>query len=387
MVITIGTTILCNMGCPYCFQAVKPNKSLRDEKVISGIVSYLEDVINTANVKKWGSLGITWYGGEPLINQDAIRILSGKLIDLADRYSIPYDASMITNGILLTRETWQFLLNNKVSSVQVTIDGNKETHDKYRPLKNAGQRNYEQILENLSMMPQELQATIRINTDKNVAASLSHLLDDLQQYGIWPQRHRSFSVTLACLRPYPGADNSAMQFLSDGEFFEVRELFSALKVDRFNDWSAKSGGPMAKIKWRLPEKQSDCATYVSPYSFVFDPDGSIHKCWETIHETNKSSGHNVFSKWNPENFEKYLAYSRTRVHPTCYNCKFNPVCEGLSCAYDTLAQLDEDKFPCTPWKTKLDDYFKRMYLMSRVNPDGVSLGLAETSAYQTHANK
>src|SRR5690606_14313698 len=38
--LTIGTTILCNMGCPYCFQTVKPNKTLRDEKVINGIVTY-----------------------------------------------------------------------------------------------------------------------------------------------------------------------------------------------------------------------------------------------------------------------------------------------------------------------------------------------------------
>jgi uncharacterized protein len=385
--ITIGTTILCNMGCPYCFETVKPNKTLRDEKVVNGIVSYIEDMIQSAPVKKWSSLTISWYGGEPLINKQGIDSLSQKFIALSDKYSIPYDATIISNGIYLDTDTWQFLKRNKVSSIQVTVDGAKEVHDVYRPLKNSRGKNYEKILENLSMMPEGITLTIRINTDKRVAATFEKLLDDLESYGIWPQRHKEVSLSLAWLRAYEGADTSSMVHLSKDEFFEVQHNFSERKVSRFNRWAEANSELRAKVKWNVPDKQSDCATYVSPYFFTFDPDGMIHKCWETVHDTKKSSGVDVFKRWTPSDFDKYLSYSRTKIHPICSACKFNPVCGGLSCAYDAIHDLAEDKFPCTVWKSKLPDYFKRMYLKKLEDPEGVSFKVAAMSEHQTHANK
>ncbi|SKC83326.1 radical SAM/SPASM domain-containing protein [Ohtaekwangia koreensis] len=385
--LTIGTTILCNMGCPYCFEVVKPNKTLRDEKVLQGIVSYIEDMINNAPVKKWSSLSITWYGGEPLINKQAIEFLSQKFIALSEQYHIPYEASIITNGIYLDMETWQFLKANKVSSLQVTVDGAKEVHDAYRPLKNSKGKNYEKIMENLSMMPEGIDLTIRINTDKRVAATFDRFFDDLSSYGIWPQRHKQVSLALAWLKAYEGAPTADMVYLSQDEFFEVSNKFSITKVDRFNRWAQHNSELKARIRWNIPQKQSDCSTYVSPYFFTFDPDGTIHKCWETVHDTQKSSGVNVFRRWTPSDFEKYLNYSRTKVHPICAACKFNPVCGGLSCAYDALHDLTEDKFPCTVWKTRLGDYFKSMYLLKLKEPDRVSFKEVKMDDHQTHANK
>lgn len=385
--ITIGTTILCNMGCPYCFETVKPNKTLRDESVQKAIVHYIEDMINRAPVRQWNSMTVAWYGGEPLINKDAIEILSKGLLALSDRYSIPYDASIITNGLLLDAETWQFLKANRVSSVQVTIDGAKEVHDRYRPLKAAQGRNYEKILEHLTMLPEGMQLTIRINTDKRVAASLPQLLDDLYAYGLWPQRHKAVSLSLAWLRPYDGADVSKMVQLTQDEYFDVSNQFIRMKLDRYNAWAAENAAELGRLKWHTPSQQSDCATFVSPYFFTFDPDGNIHKCWETIHDDKKGSGANVFQPWNEADFNHYTQYARTQVHPVCAACKFNPVCEGLSCAHDALHDIKEDHFPCTPWKKNLGRYFKEMYLEMREHPDRVVFKSDKEKAHQTHANK
>jgi uncharacterized protein len=257
----------------------------------------------------------------------------------------------------------------------------------YRPLKNGKGENYEKILENIAMMPLGMEASIRINTDKTVANSLPQLLDDLQAYGIWPQRKNQVSLKLAWLRGYEGADTADMKFLTQKEFFEIENQFSEMLVERYNRWATTNGFEPGKRKWRLPQKQNDCATYVSPYFFTFDPEGGIHKCWETIHEKEKSSGSTVFKNWSTDDFKKYLDYSRTNVHPVCYNCKFNPVCEGLSCAYDTLQDLSKEKFPCTPWKTQIDDYFKKMYLNMKENPDRVAIHKPSEVAHQTHSNK
>jgi uncharacterized protein len=50
------------------------------------------------------------------------------------------------------------------------------------------------------MMPLGMDATIRINTDKRVAATLDQFLDDLYSYGLWPQRHQAVSLKLSWLR-------------------------------------------------------------------------------------------------------------------------------------------------------------------------------------------
>ena len=385
--LTIGTTIICNMGCPYCFEVDKPNKTLNDKTVIKAITTYIESMIQKAPVKRWESFSVIWYGGEPLINKNAIEVLSQKLIKLAADYDIPYNASIITNGILLDRDTWQLLKKNKVGNVQITIDGAKEVHNKYRPLKNKNALNYEKILENISMMPEELSTTIRVNTDKLVASTLPRMLDDLKKYGIWPQRYKNVSIQLAWLRSYEGADVSNISGLTSDEYFDVEHSFSELQVQRFQEWASKNQINTPKLKWKLPKKQSDCATYVSPYFFTFDPEGNIHKCWETVHDSEQSSGTTVLKNWEPKDFDKYLSYSRTRVHPICYNCKFNPVCEGLSCAFDTLKGLEEEHFPCTAWKTKLPEYFKKMYLLKQESPDSVALLSPRRNKVQAHANR
>lgn len=385
--LTIGTTILCNMGCSYCFQAVRPNSSLRDEKIITGIVNFIEDMIMKAPVEKWEGISVTWFGGEPLVNKECIEKLTPGLYGLSQKFNIPYDAVIITNGILLDSSAWQFLRENHVSSLQVTIDGAKEVHDIYRPLKNPNTANYEKILENIAVMPADFSLVIRINTDKRVAASLPRLLDDFEKYGLWPQRHADISMTLAWLKAYKGADVSNMINLTREEFFEIENEFSKLKVDRFNKWAKANDKEPSKLKWRTPEKQGDCPTWVSPYSFAIDPEGGVHKCWETLHDKATSSGKEVGQEWNAEDYKKYSSYSRTTVHPTCYNCKFNPVCEGLSCSHDAVDVVDDSDLPCTPWKTMLSSYFKKMYLEKLTYPNEISFKRTRDAVVRTHSNK
>jgi uncharacterized protein len=236
-------------------------------------------------------------------------------------------------------------------------------------------------------MPEGMQATIRVNTDKRVAATFGRLLDDLEEYGLWPQRHHAVTLALAWLRPYEGADVSQMVHLTQDEYFDVSNRFIRMKLERYNAWAANNAREQGRLKWHTPSQQSDCATFVSPYFFTFDPEGKIHKCWETIHDDRKSSGSDVFRQWNEQDFDKYLDYKRTDVHPVCAACKFNPVCEGLSCAYDALHDIKEDHFPCTPWKRNLKGYFKEMYTEMLKNPELVVLKSDKAKAHQTHANK
>ena len=98
--LTIGTTITCNMGCSYCFEFIKPNHTLKDDKVKKGIVDYISQIITNSG-KTVHTLSVTWYGGEPLINVKAIEDLSVELRNLGQTFKLKYEAKVITNGIYL----------------------------------------------------------------------------------------------------------------------------------------------------------------------------------------------------------------------------------------------------------------------------------------------
>jgi uncharacterized protein len=384
--LTIGTTIVCNMGCPYCFEFVKPNKTLKEENVIAQIAAYIQDMINKSPVKRWTSMQVVWYGGEPLINSKAIEKLTPVLLEICERYDIAYSANIITNGLLLSKEIWQLLLKNKVSLVQLTIDGPQETHEKKRPVKgHKKERNYWKILENLCFLPEGIQVDVRMNVDKLVAAGFEELLDDFEQLGLWPQRFRSIQFAPSWLRSYEETVKSDVesQFLTNEAFFDELQRFKKIKLRRFNRWARLNDIKEAKLRWVMPHLQEECGTWVSPYHLVIDPEGYMHKCWETIHDASVNIGH-VSEGFDIGKFEKYMNYDRYGLNPICTACKYLPVCDQLSCSHHAIKY---SKPPCSYWKERTVPILKEQYIAWKNDPDSIVLPENITHANSGHANK
>jgi uncharacterized protein len=383
--LTIGTTITCNMGCSYCFEFVKPNHTLKDETVKKQIGVYIEQII-TRSGKTIHTLDITWYGGEPLINVAAIITLSKDLLELAEKYNITYTAKIITNGIYLNEANMQMLIDNKVGTIQVTIDGAREVHDAKRPLKQRLAENYFKIIRNLSNLPEGIFLTIRMNVDKEVAASVDTLLDDLFEYGIWPQRYKQVTIYPAWLRSYEEmelAEEEKKKRLFADEYFEFKQQLRENLLHRFNQWAVISGLKKAKLKWDLPVYQSTCPTWASPISVVVDPNGNIHKCWETIHDDSVAPT-SVFHDYDPSHFANYSSFNRYTHSDVCRSCKFLPVCDRISCSHDAINNVIPQ---CTEWKYKLDSYLKYQYNVMQADPETMIAPEAKETVNTGHSNK
>lgn len=385
--LTIGTTILCNMGCSYCFEFVKPNKTLKDESIMDDIIAYLRDMMEKSPVRIWRDMNIVWYGGEPLINKKAIDKLSPMLMDLCKEKGIKYQAEIITNGLLLDEETWHKLKKYEVRNVQVTLDGPKEIHDKSRPLLGSGKLgNYDRIMKNLSIMPEGMHLALRINLDKKVFDKFELLLTDLRDNGIWPQRHDDVNIDVAWLRTYEEEKEKTEvtdRFDTDEYYHALMEI-KLLKRKVYNEWAETQGRRPAKISWELPELQSECATWVSPYSMVIDPEGNIHKCWETIHDS-KESVNNVSEGFRKEDFDRYSDYDRYNTsHEKCTDCKFVPVCDQLSCSHQVVGEKEP---PCTYWKFVLEDSLRDQFRFMKNNAEIMGMDNAERTTNKGHSNK
>jgi uncharacterized protein len=384
--LTVGTTITCNMGCPYCFEFVKPNHTLKDDRVKKHTVDYIEQIILGAD-RKIHSLSVTWYGGEPLINVKAIRDLTQGFLELTAKHGVSYDAKIITNGIYLTEENVRMLIDCKVSSAQVTIDGSRKVHDKKRPLKQKNGENYFKILKHLSLLPEGININVRINVDKEVAESVEHLLDDLGAFKIWPHKHKQFNFDPAWLRSYEEiklTDDEKETRMHVDEFFEFKQQFRLSLLRRLNEWISKNSAKQARLKWDLPKYQSTCATWASPVSLVVDPNGYIHKCWETIHDDTKAPS-SVFDAYDPAVFEYYSSFNRYNHNTVCRHCKFLPVCDKISCSHEAIKNTVPQ---CTEWKYKTESYLREQYLRMVTQPETIVRPADAADAVNTgHSNK
>ena len=99
--IRLFTTTACNAKCPYCYEKGIKTNSLNLNKQSQ----FIEFVKSIASEK---ILQIEWFGGEPLVNFDAIRNITNEL----NNESIKFSSSIVTNGALLNKEIIDFLVNN-----------------------------------------------------------------------------------------------------------------------------------------------------------------------------------------------------------------------------------------------------------------------------------
>lgn len=155
--LTIAPTLGCNFRCSYCFELNKQGSRMSTE-IQQAIVKYVKkrDFIT--------DLSVTWYGGEPLLCMDIIEHLTKEFLSLGKRYN----ADIVTNGYLLSIDVFRQLQKLKVYTIQITLDGLAETHNKRRPHANTN-NSFEQIINNLdTIIPikENTDISIRVNIDK-----------------------------------------------------------------------------------------------------------------------------------------------------------------------------------------------------------------------------
>lgn len=139
--ITFQVTDACNLACTYCYQINKGTRRMRFEdakmyidKLLSGEDGFSEYV----NPKVSPGIIIEFIGGEPLLEIDLIDQIVDyfrlRVLELDHPWAEKYCISVCSNGVLYEDpRVQQFLQKNKDNiSFSVTLDGNKELHDKCR---------------------------------------------------------------------------------------------------------------------------------------------------------------------------------------------------------------------------------------------------------------
>ena len=132
----------CNFNCNYCFIKRKSESSFNSETAIQTL-NFL--VLYSGNQK---NLYYTLLGGEPLLNfENILNVISySKKINSETGKVIHFDIT--TNGSLLNETILQ--KSNGRLKYLLSIDGNKESHDKHRKLNKAG--SFETVISKIQLL-------------------------------------------------------------------------------------------------------------------------------------------------------------------------------------------------------------------------------------------
>lgn len=128
LVLQFHITGRCNLRCKHCYRTEGDVETLTYEDIINVIDQFimLRKKYNALHgIKKRGHINLT--GGEPFFRKDIKDII--KYLG-EHRTQITY--GILSNGSFLNKEIIDLLKKTEVSFVQLSIDGDKETHDGLR---------------------------------------------------------------------------------------------------------------------------------------------------------------------------------------------------------------------------------------------------------------
>lgn len=308
--IMILPTYQCNLRCWYCVQ--NHQELWMSKETETQIIQLLNQKISDTSIK---SVKISWFGGEPLLGYDRVERITSYACKKCSEAGKSFVCDITTNGTLLNRERIKALQSAGVSSYQITIDGDKETHDSIKVLDGASA--FEKSLENINIISETSECLLRFNYTHN----------NLKPESI-----------IECINKRIKPENRKnIKFLLYKVWQEPQSLIDERAVKKMIDLSESIG-----IKTLLPTCNlcySDC----KHFDCIF-PNGKVEKCDNESPIAAKGQIVNGEVKWSGDTNAHIPAFSNPAF--PCRKCKYVPVCWGPCVAKRTVMLKNTGRGKC-----------------------------------------
>lgn len=313
--LTIMPTEQCNFRCVYCYEDFKKPKMA--DNIKKAIITFVRREIHNRK-----GLIVNWFGGEPLLAMDIIEDLSENFIDICNQNHKVYSASMTTNGYLLDLALFEKLRKLHVNHFQITIDGDKNTHDSQRVLVGGG-HTYEKIMDNIKNICNNAKGklwtiSIRTNVTNQIIADIVQFKKNV----IDPFRNDS-RIYIMLRKMWTNFTSKADSLLCEDQEFEAF-------VEKC-ELSEKS----LYQEYIFAHDMNFCCYASNPNSYVFGSDGMIYKCTYALYDNANQVGQisdGGITQFNQEKLSYWIA-PRTSNSPECRSCASFATCVSKGCPY------------------------------------------------------
>jgi uncharacterized protein len=356
--VTILTTLQCNFACDYCYQGDRDDfnrfadKMSHETAVRTG--DWIERELDRVRPEH---MTLVFFGGEPLLNQPVMDYLAERLWHATQDRGVELRISMITNGLLLTREVVDRLVPFGLSGVKITLDGDRDAHNRMRPLR-GGQGTFDRIVENMRAVADRVAISVGGNFDETSVDSYPALLqflhdefgDKLVKVNFKPIiRHEPTPAKgMFSLTPV-GKDNkplggTCMTSVGSGK---LGGKLGGTGCDTCGLSEEKTAYLRAETKrhgFHTPDgvHMGPCHVHME-HAHTIGPTGSLYACPGFTGDLGLSVGH-VDDREDPVRQDMRERFDRLNPWKDCGDCAFIPVCAG-GCLVASHTQLGDMNLP------------------------------------------
>lgn len=322
LALEICPTMHCNFDCRYCYEAGRRHTGSMDDETLEAVAEFTRKRILETRATR---LSVKWFGGEPTLAFGQVQKLSDRLIAIAKTCGIPYWATIQTNGYLLTQEMVDSFREKQISSMEITIDGNKLSHDRLRVL-HDGSGSYDRIMENLSRLRTDIPIRIRCNLHKDNIGAFADLMKEIDR--LKELTHNTLLCTPRIIRVEPNLPEDG-RFLKDTALTndEYLTLFNSLYS--MNDHADQ---PRRQDFDNFTKSVAAPCRACNGTGFTIDEMGNLYCCNMEVGDPDLAIGNvrdyeNDTSLKHTKSFEFYRR-SLCTDREQCKNCVILPTCLG-----------------------------------------------------------
>lgn len=337
--LVLNLTNQCNLSCQYCYEfgadkvATPEGKpKFMDFATAKASVDFL--LQQSAGRR---AIHITFFGGETLMNFPLLKQVVTYANEQAAADGRHIDFSLTTNATLLTPTIIQFLSENRIG-VTVSMDGNKEMHDKLRVFSN-GKGSYDiiapkvrELIQNHRTRPIAARVTLTSGVT-DVVKIFRHLKQDLgfHEVGFAP-------VTTSPNQLYAinqrGMDGVLEQFhVLAGEYLEFALRGEAHGFSNVSD-------TLAELCQGV-NKSHPCGAGLGLLGV--GPSGDIAPCHRFVDSDQHALGH-ISTGIDRDKQNDFLQRGHIDSKYDCHKCWARPLCAG-GCHHEAFVRYGDTGHP------------------------------------------
>ncbi|MBI5635110.1 MAG: radical SAM protein [Nitrospirae bacterium] len=309
----------CNLRCQFCYQD-KAYKQGSGELTYDEIISIIDQAPRYAL--------ITLSGGEPLLKENIAAII--------EHAASKHYCNMITNGLLLSRDTVRLMVERKFTLVNVSLDGIGSLHDELRGVKGV----FDRIRENLLFLRdyrKEKKSRFPLLDIKTVitAQNMHHLGEIYRFCGeigadfFTPSLIKNTNIQFNGSFLYGDLDNACFYMNYPDHPYDIPELIKAVDAVRaLKGRTAVRFYPRIKstealqryLQRKDPNLLKVARRCVEPWSgFQINARGQAYPC--LAFEVGNIRERNIAALWNADAFISFRErLHRLKLFPACVGC-------------------------------------------------------------------
>jgi len=364
----INVSQRCNLTCSYCYvnQGVFDYPDAPIKKMPRATFEALVPRVFEL-FPGYHSYAFHFYGGEPLLNFAAIRVMCEAAAEIGKAHGGILQFYITTNGTLINEKITDFFDRFRFN-VYFSIDGDKSSHDQYRKYRN-GKGSFDDVMRNFDLLKSRPHVHIIGSSVVRDGFSLGEAIKFLEQHG-------ADTCKAERVRLGDGAAGALVGAERDRYLRDTRDL-----VNHYVDAIANGRKPMdfrlmPKIMQLLLRKRRNAFCAAGERMFGIAANGELYPCALHVGRPNSKLGtlaQGVDTETARDFRRRYSAESQAR----CQDCWARNLCGGgCSAMIDRFGHED-----CEALRTEAEaaiivfDHFAKqdpMQLLTLVDPNIVA---------------